>query len=52
MLYSVDYPFSSNEKGFTFFEEVQRSGLLSEDNLEKFAFRNAEDLFGVKARAL
>ncbi|KAJ5666118.1 metal-dependent hydrolase [Penicillium maclennaniae] len=48
VLYSVDYPFSSNEKCLAFFEEVQRSGLLSADELEKFAYRNAEDLLGVK----
>ncbi|PWY80998.1 putative metal-dependent hydrolase [Aspergillus eucalypticola CBS 122712] len=49
VLYSVDYPFSSNEKGLAFVEEVQRSGLLSEDDFKKFAFRNAETLLGVKA---
>lgn len=50
VLYSVDYPFSSNEKGLSFVEEVQKSGLLSEGDFEKFACRNAEDLLGVKAR--
>lgn len=49
ILYSVDYPFSSNEKGLEFFEKVRNSGLLSEDDLEKFAYRNAEELLGVKA---
>ncbi|KAJ5998943.1 metal-dependent hydrolase [Penicillium sp. IBT 35674x] len=49
VLYSVDYPFSSNEKGLAFVEEVQKSGLMSEDDFEKFAYRNAEDLLGVKA---
>jgi predicted TIM-barrel fold metal-dependent hydrolase len=52
VLYSVDYPFSSNEQGLAFFEKVQKSGLLSRDDLEKFAFRNAEVLLGVKAKSL
>ncbi|KAJ5642873.1 metal-dependent hydrolase [Penicillium longicatenatum] len=52
VLYSVDYPFSSNETGLAFFEEVQRSGLLSKDDLQKFAYRNAEDLLGVKAASV
>ncbi|OBT86007.1 hypothetical protein VE02_06393 [Pseudogymnoascus sp. 03VT05] len=52
VLYSVDYPFSSNEKGLEFFKEIEKSGLIAGEDLEKFAFRNAEDLLRVKARAL
>lgn len=51
VLYSVDYPFSTTEKGFEFFEQIRKSGLISGDDLEKFAFRNAEQLLRVKARA-
>ena len=51
VLYSVDYPFSSNESGLAFIQEVQNSGLMSKEDLEKFAFRNAENLLGVKAAA-
>ncbi|KAJ5775710.1 uncharacterized protein N7511_000721 [Penicillium nucicola] len=50
VLYSVDYPFSMNEKGLEFFERVKESGLIAGDDLEKFAFRNAEALLGVKAQ--
>lgn len=50
VLYSVDYPFSSTEKGKDFIEEIQKSGLMSAEDLEKFAFRNAEVLLKVKAR--
>jgi len=50
VLYSVDYPFSANEKGLEFFEEIEKSGLIKGEDLEKFAFRNAEALLGVKAR--
>ncbi|OBT63440.1 hypothetical protein VE03_07130 [Pseudogymnoascus sp. 23342-1-I1] len=51
VLYSVDYPFSSNEKGLGFFKEIEKSGLIAGEDLEKFAFRNAKDLLRVKARA-
>jgi predicted TIM-barrel fold metal-dependent hydrolase len=50
VLYSVDYPFSSNEKGLAFVEDVQKSGLLSEDDFAKFAYRNARDLLGVNVK--
>ncbi|ELR05314.1 hypothetical protein GMDG_07297 [Pseudogymnoascus destructans 20631-21] len=52
VLYSVDYPFSSNEKGLEFFKEIEKSGLIAGEDLEKFAFRNAQDLLRVKAQAL
>jgi predicted TIM-barrel fold metal-dependent hydrolase len=51
VLYSVDYPFSTNETGLKFFEEIEKSGLIAGKDLEKFAFRNAEGLLGVKARS-
>ena len=49
VLYSIDYPFSANEKGLQFFKEIEKSGLIVGKDLEKFAFRNAEELLGVKA---
>ena len=51
VLYSVDYPFSTNEKGFEFFQEIEKSGLISDKDLELFAYKNAENLLGVKARS-
>ena len=51
VLYSVDYPFSANEKGLKFFEEIEKSGLIAGKDLEMFAFRNAENLLGVQARS-
>ena len=51
VLYSVDYPFSSNEKGLAFLKDVQSSGIMSEDDFEKFAYGNAENLLGVKVRS-
>jgi predicted TIM-barrel fold metal-dependent hydrolase len=50
VLYSVDYPFSANEKGFAFIEEIVKSGLIAGEDLEKFSYRNAEALLGVKAK--
>ena len=49
VLYSVDYPFSTNEKGLKFIGEIEKSGLIVGEDLEKFSFRNAESLLGVKA---
>ncbi|OJK05120.1 hypothetical protein ASPACDRAFT_56517 [Aspergillus aculeatus ATCC 16872] len=50
VLYSVDYPFSTNERGLAFFKEIEESGLIAGEDLELFAYRNAENLLGVKAR--
>ncbi|KAF7596846.1 hypothetical protein BBP40_012446 [Aspergillus hancockii] len=52
VLYSVDYPFSTNEKGLAFFEEIEKSGLITGQDLELFAYKNAEGLLGVKARSV
>ncbi|OKL58390.1 hypothetical protein UA08_06209 [Talaromyces atroroseus] len=50
VLYSVDYPFSANEKGYEFLEKVRESGLIGkEEDWEKFVFRNAEALLKIKA---
>ncbi|KAA8646459.1 hypothetical protein EYZ11_000267 [Aspergillus tanneri] len=50
VLYSVDYPFSPNERGAEFLEKIEKSGLIVGQDLELFAFKNAENLLGVKAR--
>ncbi|PVH87012.1 putative metal-dependent hydrolase [Cadophora sp. DSE1049] len=49
VLYSVDYPFSPNEKGREFIDVIKESGLMSEEDFDKFAYRNAEKLLKVKA---
>jgi len=49
ILYSVDYPFEKNENGLKWMEELERSGLVTKEQLEMIAYRNAEDLLGVKA---
>ena len=48
VLYSVDYPFSSNVEGREFLDELAQSGLCTEEELDKIAFGNAEALLGVK----
>ncbi|OJJ04759.1 hypothetical protein ASPVEDRAFT_54871 [Aspergillus versicolor CBS 583.65] len=48
IMYSVDYPFESNERGLQWFRELEDSGLLTEEQLEMVAYRNAEKLLQVK----
>jgi predicted TIM-barrel fold metal-dependent hydrolase len=33
-----------------FVEEMQQSGMVTEEQLEQIAYRNAEELLGLKAR--
>ena len=44
ILFSVDYPFVANESGLAFVEELQQSGMVSSEDLEKICHRNAEKL--------
>jgi predicted TIM-barrel fold metal-dependent hydrolase len=48
ILYSVDYPFSDNETGMKFMEELERSGMVSGDGFEMIAYKNAEKLLKIK----
>lgn len=47
-MFSVDYPFSTTETGRQFVEEIERSGLLTSEELEAFCHGNAEKLLKVK----
>ncbi|OAL24456.1 hypothetical protein AYO20_10682 [Fonsecaea nubica] len=49
ILYSVDYPFEKNENGLKWIKELQESGMITPEQLEMIAFRNAERLLRVKA---
>ncbi|KAK3049255.1 hypothetical protein LTR09_009433 [Extremus antarcticus] len=51
ILYSVDYPFAKNEEGLEWVEKLEKSGLLTQEQLEMVAYRNAEKLLNVKAPA-
>ncbi|TQV93822.1 2-amino-3-carboxymuconate-6-semialdehyde decarboxylase [Cordyceps javanica] len=49
VLFSVDYPFSANETGFQFLKEIEESGLITGEDLDLFAYKNAEKLLRVTA---
>ena len=48
ILYSVDYPFTSNDEGLKWMEELEKSGLVGRDELEAIAYKSAAALLGVK----
>jgi predicted TIM-barrel fold metal-dependent hydrolase len=48
VLYSVDYPFSTTEKGLQFFHEIEKSGLIAGKDLEMFVYRNVKSLLVLK----
>lgn len=48
IMYSVDFPFESNEKGLEWFKRLEASGLLTQDELEMVAHKNAEHLLKVQ----
>jgi predicted TIM-barrel fold metal-dependent hydrolase len=48
ILYSVDYPFASNEWGLKFLRDLKDDGLVTDEVLEGIAYRNAERLLRVK----
>ncbi|KAF2770258.1 amidohydrolase 2 [Teratosphaeria nubilosa] len=51
ILYSVDYPFEKNENGLKWIEELEKSGLVTKEQLEAIAYGNSERLLRVKAPA-
>lgn len=48
ILYSVDYPFTSNEQGLAWFRELEQSGLVDEEGLQMIAHKNAEKLLKLR----
>jgi predicted TIM-barrel fold metal-dependent hydrolase len=48
ILYSVDYPFASNEAGLEWVEALEKSGLVTAEELDKICYKNAETLMGIK----
>lgn len=48
IMYSVDYPFSDNLSGLRFMQDVRASGLLTEEQFEMLAYKNAETLLRVR----
>ncbi|KIX92994.1 uncharacterized protein Z520_11267 [Fonsecaea multimorphosa CBS 102226] len=47
VLFSVDYPFSSNMGAQRFFRELAESGLVDDAQLDAIAYKNAERLLGI-----
>lgn len=50
VLYSVDYSFSTKGRGKEFIEQIRKSSLMDEKQLEMFAYRNTESLLKVEAK--
>jgi predicted TIM-barrel fold metal-dependent hydrolase len=44
IMYSIDYPFSSMTDGWKFVEELAEARVLSDHEMDMFAYRNAEKL--------
>ncbi|KAH6970542.1 hypothetical protein BKA56DRAFT_636212 [Ilyonectria sp. MPI-CAGE-AT-0026] len=47
IMFSVDYPLEGNDEGLRFIEDLRASGLVSEEDLEKIAYKNAKALLRI-----
>lgn len=50
IMFSVDYPFGSNERGRQFLEKLKKDGMVRDEVLEDIAYRNAEKLLGIRIK--
>lgn len=50
IMFSVDWPFSENEQGQAFLKKLQESGMVSKEEFEMIAYKNAEALLRIKAK--
>lgn len=48
IMYSVDYPFSRSRDGLKWLEELEESGMVSEEELEGIRWKNAANLLKLK----
>ncbi|KAK7750256.1 hypothetical protein SLS62_007773 [Diatrype stigma] len=48
ILYSIDYPFEDISLGPKFIEELARSGVVTKEELDMIAYKNAEALLGLE----
>jgi len=48
ILYSVDYPFAKNEDGLKFMEDLENSGLVTQEQFEMIGYKNSEKLLRIK----
>ncbi|KAI0587783.1 amidohydrolase family protein [Pyrenophora tritici-repentis] len=44
IMFSIDYPFSRNTDGWAFVEKLAQAQVLSDENMDMFAYKNAEKL--------
>lgn len=51
IMFSVDYPFESTVQSMDFMSSIKESGLVSEKDFAKIAYKNAEELLNVKVDA-
>ena len=47
-MYSEEYPFESNEKDRNWYQQLNASGLLTDEKLKMFAHGKAEGLLNVQ----
>ena len=52
ILFSVDYPFDENKEGLDFMTDLKVSNLVSENEMQNIAYKNAEILLKVKVEDL
>ncbi|KAH8696762.1 putative 2-amino-3-carboxymuconate-6-semialdehyde decarboxylase [Talaromyces proteolyticus] len=52
ILYSIDYPFEDNKDGQEFLKKLKRSGFVTDEEMEKICYKNAEKLLNFKLKAL
>jgi predicted TIM-barrel fold metal-dependent hydrolase len=48
VMFSVDYPFVSNQDGLRFMHELESSGLVDDEGFRKIGYRNAEALLCIR----
>ncbi|KAK5064486.1 hypothetical protein LTR84_000319 [Exophiala bonariae] len=48
VLYSVDYPFCSNQEGLRFISALRESGMINDEDFASIAYKNAERLLGLR----
>ena len=52
ILYSVDYPYTTNERGLQWIKELESSGLVTQDQLDSIAYKNACNLLRISVPSI
>lgn len=48
IMYSVDWPYSNKTQGLAFMQQLRQSGLVTEEQFEGIAYKNAQSLLKVQ----